>query len=261
MQTGSGDLTTFYICWRFLISCLTQAAPLLRKQESDGHFPRDNTAGTAWLPPGSPAPAAGLPLSLDEVSQLWPACMPVDESIMYDEKGWLHVCCGLRCSLFSVTQRFYYFIVYKLLKLAKYLHSHPKEDWWRVIQDRHPVSKNLLYYKSTRAPGHISEDKWRADGLGYLQILCASLISPHTFSRRLQNRFQSNLRLVATDFRSIWRSTASWQKYLVDKWGTTHSSQTGLHWGSEQIHKCLPKIHSGVKQLFWTTLAGLGHQI
>lgn len=31
----------------FLIGCLTLAAPLLRKQESDGHFPRDDSAGTA----------------------------------------------------------------------------------------------------------------------------------------------------------------------------------------------------------------------
>lgn len=31
----------------FLIGCLTLAAPLLRKQESDGHFLRDDTAGTA----------------------------------------------------------------------------------------------------------------------------------------------------------------------------------------------------------------------
>lgn len=194
MHNGSGDQNS-YICWRFLISCLTLAAPLLRKQESDGHFPRDNTAGTAWLPPGSPAPAAGLPLSLHDVSLLWPACMPVDVwcmmMFMYDEKGWLNVCCGLRCSLFSVTQRFYYFIVYKLLTLAKYLHSHQKEDWWRSDpRQASSVQKRSLL---KRAHGHqvtFQKTSGRADGLGYLQILWASLISPHTFSEGYKTDFK-----------------------------------------------------------------------
>ena len=40
---------------------------------------------------------------------LWPQHLPVDESIKNNEKRWLRVCFCLGYTLFSSTQRFYYF--------------------------------------------------------------------------------------------------------------------------------------------------------